>query len=99
MVYSTTRVLAFQIQLKCRKWFEFFFTFCNGLVFSQSTNIQLTWQVSSTGLRGDEGFFSIPIQFSVSENAKNREDISTLSNNNVTVTIPVNARATVDIMM
>ena len=55
--------------------------------------------MSSTGLRGDEGSFSIPIQFSVTENAKNRENDTTLSNNNVTVTIPVNARATVDIMM
>ena len=64
----------------------------------QTTQIQLTWQVSLTDIRGDEGSFTIPIQFKVNDGVSfNRENISTLSNNNVTVTIPVNARTTVDV--
>ena len=66
----------------------------------QTTRIQLTWQVSLTDIRGDEGSFTIPIQFKVNDGVSfNREDISTLSNNNVTVTIPVNAKTTVDVQM
>ena len=74
--------------------FEFF------VIKFQTTRIQLTWQVSLTDIRGDEGSFTIPIQFKVNDGVSfNREDISTLSNNNVTVTIPVNAKTTVDIQM
>ena len=66
----------------------------------QIAEIDLMLQVSSTVIRGDEGSFSIPIQFRVNDAvAFNKENSSTLDNNNVTVTIPVNARATVDIEM
>ena len=33
----------------------------------QTTQIQLTWQVSLTDIRGDEGSFTIPIQFKVND--------------------------------
>ena len=66
----------------------------------QTAEIDLTLQVSLTEIRGDEGSFNIPIQFRVNDAVTfNREDSSTLTNNNVTVTIPVTARAAVGIEM
>ena len=56
--------------------------------------------MSSTGLRGDEQSFNIPIQFRLNEVAgKNEENATTLDNNIVTVNVPITARATVDVQM
>ena len=55
--------------------------------------------MTSTGLRGDEQPFSIPVSFFITQSTKNRENDTTLSDNDVTVTIPISARASVDILM
>lgn len=70
------------------------------LLYLQSTTIQLSWQLSPTDIQGNEGSFNIPIRFSLDEIPnKNFENETTLSNNNVTINIPVSARSIVDVQM
>ena len=102
MAVIALHAMVFQILCNNQLWYKY--DNCGNFEFLvikfQKAQIQLTWQVSLTDIRGDEGSFSIPIQFKVNDGvAFNREDISTLSNNNVLVTIPVNARTTVDVQM
>ena len=55
--------------------------------------------MSPTDIRGDEGSFSIPIQFRVNEVAQNRENDTTVGDNNITVSVPINAMARVAVEM
>ena len=55
--------------------------------------------MSPTDIRGDEGSFSIPIQFRVNEVSQNRENDTTVGDNNVTVSIPISANAKVAVEM
>ena len=63
----------------------------------QPANMTLRWQVAATGLRGSEGSINIPILFGLNEVPQNMENDS--SSNNVTVNIPVGARAAVTVQM
>lgn len=62
-------------------------------------NIQLILQVSSTGIRGDEGSFNISIQLGINNVAKNIENGTSLNNNDVVVNIPVSAKSRVAVQM
>ena len=63
----------------------------------QPADISLRWQVASSTLRGSEGSINIPILFGLNEVPQNMENDS--SSNNVTVNIPVGARAAVTVQM